>query len=65
MKKCSNCDSEIRPRVSSMIEHSRKHKGKGSYTARIVLACECTVESPKATELDSIKFNGEMPSNWK
>lgn len=69
MVKCNECNTEIRPRVGNMIQHSGSSKGYSSrskkYTVKIVIACECTSESPQATELDSIKVSGEIPDQWK
>lgn len=63
---CDECDEEIRLTVSTLVQHSGCSRGchSPSYTAKFVLACGCTDESPKATEMDSIRFSGRAPEAW-
>lgn len=62
---CAKCCSEIRLVATSLIQFSeRRGRGK-NYSANVALACDCTTRSPKATELDSIAFSGEVPEQWE
>lgn len=65
MEKCSNCGTEIQLRVRKLIQHSAPPGGWGEYyTAKVVIACECTTKEPK-TGQKSIDLYGEVPEQWQ
>jgi len=62
---CTECGTEIRLRVTSLVQHDAPPGGWSEYhTAKIVVACECTSEEPKSGQ-ERIDIRGKIPEQWK
>ena len=57
-KRCSNCGQEIRIVVEYSVDHD------SDFYLSLIAMCGCEKASPKATELDGITFEGELPNGW-
>lgn len=65
---CDECGEEIRlvaARVTDISTSGKRYTtGSTQFSIGVAAECGCRRETPKATELDSIRFNGEPPESW-
>ena len=59
-KLCEICGQEIRIVVS----HSTNYSSGEGFSLSIVAKCGCSKRTPGATDLDTIRFGGELPDGW-